>query len=132
MEHQGTHIQLSSTRALGLTGEAQITIIEAGFFRSSMSEKSVYAEAHPAYTNPDAPVGRVRAHMAAAFAPGATTKLGDVAKGVARLHALAGEPDPPLRLVLEKKAIADVRAQLTAVAECVDRYESWSEDLMEE
>ena len=55
----------------------------------------------------------------------------DVAKAVAKIYELTLLPTPPLRLVLGKDALRNVRKQLGLVADDVDTFESWSEDLLE-
>ena len=47
-----------------------------------------------------------------------------------KVYELAHSDDAPLRIILGKDAIASQRAKLASLAEGVEKYESWSDDLL--
>lgn len=51
-------------------------------------------------------------------------------KGVEKLYELAHLPEPPLRFLMGKDSIALVRKQVQQIVADVDKYETWSEELV--
>ena len=88
---------------------------------------------HPAYTNPDGTVVQAWKSIKAIASPvRGDVPSGDVGKAVTKIYDLTLLPEPPLRLVLGKDAIASTRKQAQMVTNDVNSYESWSDDFMED
>lgn len=82
--------------------------------------------AHPAYTNPSAPAAQIRKSLESL----ADHKLGDASKAVKRIYELAALPEPPMRLILGQDGIRYIRAQQQKITSDLEKYESWSTDLL--
>lgn len=54
----------------------------------------------------------------------------DAAKAVGKVYDLAGLENPPLRLVLGKGAVKQVKAKAVDMGKNAEEFESWSEDLL--
>lgn len=48
---------------------------------------------------------------------------------VKRIYEMSQLPEPPLRFLIGKDAVAVSRTQLKSIKEDTDKYESWSEGL---
>ncbi|KAI0775586.1 NAD-P-binding protein [Trametes elegans] len=102
----------------------KVILIEPGWFRSAAIGKIVWSPRHPAYTNTDLPANRLRAQWEGFVSPGDTRKAVEV------FYKIAGLPDPPLRFLVGKDAIALVRDKLSKMETSVNDYEFLSEDLL--
>ena len=103
-------------------------MIEPGAFYTETVKKSGAGTSieysHPAYTSPNLPSAMLRKFL------GSGQKMGaDPAKAVQRIYDLSLLPNPPLRFVLGKDAVATVKEELKSLGEEVAKYESWSEGL---
>lgn len=103
----------------------QVTIIEpGGFVTPGPSRNLIVPPVHPAYTRPDLGSNIVRGQIA-----NAPNTSADPEKAVKKIYELAQLPDPPLRFLIGKDAIAISRQHSKSVWEDADKYESWSEGL---
>ena len=103
-------------------------MIEPGAFYTETVKKSCGGAAieysHPAYTSPNLPSATFRKIL------GSGQKMGaDPAKAVQRIYDLSLLPNPPLRFVFGKDAVATIKEELKSIGEEVAKYESWSEGL---
>lgn len=58
--------------------------------------------------------------------------MGDVSKAAKQIYRLSTLPEPPLRLPLGKDSIETIEDQLELIRADLEKYKSWSEDLMED
>ena len=86
---------------------------------------------HPAYAYPDGNPTKIRAFLEAMAAQG-QVRVGDVRKASAKIIELSTLPEPPMRLFLGQDALGTTRLQLKSVADDLEKYEAWSEDLLED
>lgn len=103
----------------------QVTLLEFGTFSTKGRDNSVHLPAHPAYTKPTLVTAQRRAWMSRP-AP----RRGDPEKGIQKVYELASLDHPPLHLPLGKDTIGAIRSEAASIAADVDKYESWSDDLM--
>lgn len=102
-----------------------MTLVEPGpFATKATTANHVVSPVHPAYDDPSLPSAQHRAWLAANVIDGDPDKA---AKAIYRLSKLKS---PPLRLPLHKYAINGIRAKIASVVADVDKYESWSDDLL--
>ena len=120
--HQGKDAFLPNPRAIILTTAEQITIVEPGAYATKHGDNGVKVPPHPAYDPAKLVVRQIFTQHDLSFG-------GDLRKAVAKIYALAGLEDPPMRLPLGKDAVKGIRDQIASVAAEVDKYESWSDDL---
>ncbi len=108
-----------------LTFHLKVTLIEPGaFITKGVTENMVKVPAHPAYANTS-----LSSHATRAFLDNAATAGADPDKAVKRFYKLAHLPEPPLRFLVGKDAVATARQQMKSVIADVDKYEAWSEGL---
>ena len=130
MEYQGEYMSTNAShRSISLL-RRQITLIELGPFRTSMLQKGLEIDLHPAYSNPGSVVVKLREMVQASSSPDVPS--GDVRKGAAKIFELTLVPNPPMRLLLGKYAVDGTRSQMRSILAEADAYEEWSEDLMQD
>ena len=105
---------------------SQLSLVEPGYFKTGMYDNALILKQHPAYTRPGSPSMTIRER----FQDPDLIYRGDAKKAVAKIYQLARLDDPPLRLALGKDCINMLRTKLDELAKGVDKYESWSEDLL--
>ncbi|EIW52649.1 NAD-P-binding protein [Trametes versicolor FP-101664 SS1] len=113
----------------------KVSLVEPGSFKTSAFNDTnmIMVPQHPAYANPALPVHQFRG----AFLKGAgqavdtatELPLADAARAVGKIIEFAKLPDPPRHFPLGKDAIAMTRGTMRALAEEIDKYESWSDGL---
>lgn len=107
-----------------LSFSLQITMVEPGEFKTNAGTKSiVITPAHPAYADPKLPTYAVRRHY------DEFESNGDVNKAADAIYKLSQLDAPPLRVPLGKPAVAFAKEQLKKIAEEVEKYEQYSDDL---
>ncbi|KAH9894799.1 NAD-P-binding protein [Cubamyces lactineus] len=102
----------------------KVTLIEPGWFQTSMKEGAKWAPQHPVYQDADLPVSRLRAVWESFVCPG------DVHKAVEAIYKVAALPDPPLHFPLGKDALAEIQGKLDEFGKVLKEYRSWSEGLL--
>ncbi|KAI0671258.1 NAD(P)-binding protein [Trametes maxima] len=101
----------------------KVTLIEPGWFRTSVVTTATWTPQHPAYTDPTLPTNQLRA------AWGAFVPAGDARKAVEVFYRVAGLPEPPLHFPVGKDALAEIRGKVQDLGETMDKYGGWSEGL---
>ncbi|KAJ3548521.1 hypothetical protein NM688_g5291 [Phlebia brevispora] len=109
----------------------KITLIEMGSYDTSAIDNVVRLPVPAAYTAPSTPAAQIRSMLDNLGKSGPEgVKLGDSQKAVRKIYELSMLDEPPLRLILGKDAIGHVRMQIESVTADMEKYESWSEDLL--
>ncbi|KAI0642845.1 NAD(P)-binding protein [Trametes meyenii] len=116
-------ITASLVKELDPKWNIKVTLIEPGWFRTSVVTTATWMPRHPAYEDPALPTNQLRAAWAA-FVP-----AGDTRKGVEVFYRVAGLPDPPLHFPVGKDAIAEIGGKVRILEETIEKYGGWSEGL---
>lgn len=104
----------------------QVTIVEPGAFATpGFTHGMPVLPAHPAYTKPELGSNLIRND----FSSRDPLSLSDPMMAVKRIYEMSQLPEPPLRFLIGKDAVAVSRTQLKSIKEDTDKYESWSEGL---
>ena len=109
-----------------MTPLLQIILIELGFFHTKVQSNAKLLEVHPAYTKSALPSVTARDQFCA---PGFKFP-GDAQKAMEKVYELAYFDEPPARLVLGKDALSAIKTKLEAVNAEMNKFESWSDDLL--
>ncbi|TFK65392.1 NAD(P)-binding protein [Pluteus cervinus] len=105
----------------------RVTILEPGLFETPIITKSKGYPPLPEYTHkPDLPVNVLRHNF---FSAPETLDMGDAHLAMERVVQCALLPDPPLRFVLGRDAIAAAKRKLELLGKEVEKYEKWSDNL---
>ena len=102
----------------------QVSLVEPGFFRTPIIGKFGTGYSHPAYTSPSLPSVVARSFLA----NNQGTIGADPTKAVRRIYDLTLLQDPPLRLVLGKRAVHMVKEKAKHLEQDAVKYEAWSEE----
>lgn len=116
-------IQLLKTSPYSRIHHTQLTIIEPGIFRTAAVANVQKLPVPPAYNKPTLSTFVIRGLV------NDTSTGADPRKAVKQFYKVASLPDPPIRIAIGQDAIAAIKQQVTKIAEGVDTYASWSEDL---
>lgn len=102
----------------------KVTMVEPGPFRTKLaSDNIVLEEQHPAYADPSAPGSVFRQYIVSSNVDG------DADKAVVVIEKLSHVPNPPLRLPLHRRTIAGIKDKAQSLANDVEVYGSWSDDV---
>ncbi|OSC98584.1 NAD-P-binding protein, partial [Trametes coccinea BRFM310] len=114
----------------------KVVIVEPGAFRTAVLEKNMsVAPQHPAYNTPASPAYHARraflkgAGKETSAATDADLHPADPSKAVTKIIEMSMLPSPPLRFPVGLDAVAAIRGKVKSLAEDIDGYASWSEDL---
>ena len=111
----------------------QITLIEPGVFRTGFVSKAAWLPLHPAYTKPDGVAAQTRELITTDTQPiRVDAASGDTAKAARKIYELSLLPSPPMRLAMGRDALTNIRRQIQMVTDDIDKYETWSKDLLED
>lgn len=78
---------------------------------------------HPAYNKPTLSTFVIRTLV------GDPSTGGDARKAASQFYKIANLPEPPLRIAIGQDAVVAIKQQALKIAEGVDKYASWSENL---
>jgi len=113
------------------TWNIKITLLEPGFFHTSLASNTALMAPHPAYVGPTSKTAPLREYVQSTgkLSPG---KYGDTEKGMSIIYRLAQLPDPPLQFPLGKDVIEIARGGLANYGAILDQYGPWSDGVEEE
>ncbi|KAJ8488248.1 hypothetical protein ONZ45_g14016 [Pleurotus djamor] len=105
----------------------QVSLLELGAFNTRMGKYDQTTPTfpiHPAYNNPES-----LTYQAHQMVGKGSPLQGDTAKAVKRIYELSLLEDIPLYFPLSKMVLFGFQAKNKAVAESIERFASWSENL---
>ena len=105
----------------------QVVIVEPGSFATPVLGNTFVAPPHPAYTNPDNAVAKLRQWVTKASSEAAA----DPAKAVEAIYYVAQMPDPPLLFPLGRDAVQRAKTHAARIIADADRVASLSDNLGE-
>ncbi|KIP01399.1 hypothetical protein PHLGIDRAFT_359528 [Phlebiopsis gigantea 11061_1 CR5-6] len=109
----------------------KMTLIEPGFTRTDIADKSFITVTHPAYVKPTNAASEARKYIVGQFNPATAQNVSNLDRMVARMFDVSRLEKPPLWLPLGEDALERVRTQMEMVGNDLRAYKSWSEGLLE-
>ncbi len=108
----------------------QVSIVEPGAFRTLAMQSAPRFPIPEVYLTPTSGIAKVQKIFGHFESP--ETKFGDPQKFAEKIWQLLALSDPPLRLPLGQDAVEFVEDQLKIVSADVEKYKSWSSDVIEQ